>query len=116
MVEELGGIELVEIEVEDPQEHEVLVRVEATGVCHSDLHVLETGFSHPPPILLGHEGAGVVEAVGPGVGTVGVGDRVVIGWRAPCGDVPLVRAWRRAPLPDARRRRAARAAHRRPRR
>jgi S-(hydroxymethyl)mycothiol dehydrogenase len=86
VVEELGGIELVEIEVEDPQEHEVLVRVEATGVCHSDLHVLETGFSHPTPILLGHEGAGVVEAVGPGVGTVSVGDRVVVGWRAPCGD------------------------------
>ena len=55
MVEELGGIELVEIEVEDPQRHEVLVRVEASGVCHSDLHVVETGFSHPPPILLGHE-------------------------------------------------------------
>ena len=86
MVEELGGLELVEIEVEDPHEHEVLVRIEASGVCHSDLHVLETGFSHPPPILLGHEGAGVVEAVGPGVETVGVGDRVVIGWRAPCGE------------------------------
>ena len=45
VVEELGGLELVEIEVEDPHEHEVLVRVEASGVCHSDLHVLETGFS-----------------------------------------------------------------------
>ena len=86
MVEELGGIELVEIEVDQPQKHEVLVRIEATGVCHSDLHVLETGFSHPPPILLGHEGAGVVEAVGPGVETVSVGQRVVIGWRAPCGE------------------------------
>ena len=86
MVEELGGLELVEIEVEEPDGHEVLVRVEASGVCHSDLHVLETGFSHPPPILLGHEGAGVVEAVGPGVETSAVGDRVVIGWRAPCGE------------------------------
>ena len=45
----------VEIEVDEAEAHEVLVRVEATGVCHSDLHVMETGFSHPPPILLGHE-------------------------------------------------------------
>ena len=88
VVEELGGLELVEIEVDEPEAHEVLVRVEATGVCHSDLHVMETGFSHPPPILLGHEGAGVVERVGPGVETIAEGDRVIVGWRAPCGECP----------------------------
>ena len=86
MVEELGSLELVEVEIEEPEAHEVLVRIEATGVCHSDLHVLETGFSHPPPILLGHEGAGVVESIGDGVESVAVGDHVVIGWRAPCGE------------------------------
>jgi S-(hydroxymethyl)mycothiol dehydrogenase len=86
VVEELGSLELVELQVDEPEAHEVLVRLEATGVCHSDLHILETGFSHPPPVLLGHEGAGVVEAVGPGVESVVVGERVVIGWRAPCGD------------------------------
>jgi S-(hydroxymethyl)mycothiol dehydrogenase len=86
VVEEVGTLELVELEVEQPAAHEVLVRLEATGVCHSDLHILETGFSHPPPVLLGHEGAGVVEAVGPDVESVAVGDRVVIGWRAPCGE------------------------------
>jgi S-(hydroxymethyl)mycothiol dehydrogenase len=86
VVEELGAHELVELEVEDPEANEVLVRIEATGVCHSDLHVQQTGFSHPLPVLLGHEGAGVVEAVGPGVESVAVGERVVIGWRAPCGE------------------------------
>ena len=50
------------------------MRIDATGVCHSDLHVLETGFNHPLPVLLGHEGAGVVEAVGEGVETVDVGE------------------------------------------
>lgn len=86
VVEEVGSLELVELEVEPPAAHEVLVAIEATGVCHSDLHILETGFSHPFPVLLGHEGAGVVEAIGPGVESVAVGDRVVIGWRAPCGE------------------------------
>jgi Zn-dependent alcohol dehydrogenase len=63
------------------------VRVEVCGVCHTDLHVVETGgWGMPFPILLGHEGAGVVEEVGEGVTSVAPGDRVVIAWRAPCGD------------------------------
>ena len=85
VVSELGRLDIVEVEVEPPEAHEVSVRIEATGVCHSDLHILETGFNHPLPVLLGHEGAGVVEAVGAGVESVDVGDRVVVGWRAPCG-------------------------------
>jgi S-(hydroxymethyl)mycothiol dehydrogenase len=65
----------------------VQVRVEACGVCHTDLHVVETGgWGMRFPILLGHEGAGVVEEVGEGVSSVAAGDRVVIAWRAPCGD------------------------------
>jgi S-(hydroxymethyl)mycothiol dehydrogenase len=76
-----------EITVEAPGAAEVQVRVEACGVCHTDLHVVETGgWGMRFPILLGHEGAGVVEAVGEGVTTVAPGDRVVIAWRAPCGD------------------------------
>jgi S-(hydroxymethyl)mycothiol dehydrogenase len=86
VVRELGRLEVVEVDVEAPEAHEVLVKLDATGVCHSDLHILETGFNHPLPVLLGHEGAGVVEAVGPDVERVGVGDRVVVGWRAPCGE------------------------------
>jgi S-(hydroxymethyl)mycothiol dehydrogenase len=76
-----------EITVEAPGAGEVQIRVEACGVCHTDLHVVETdGWGMKFPILLGHEGAGVVEATGEGVTTVEPGDRVVIAWRAPCGD------------------------------
>jgi S-(hydroxymethyl)mycothiol dehydrogenase len=76
-----------EITLDPPGANEVQVRVEACGVCHSDLHVVETnGWGMKFPILLGHEGAGIVEEVGPGVMSVAPGDRVVIAWRAPCGD------------------------------
>ncbi len=76
-----------EITLDAPGPNEVQVRVEACGVCHTDLHVVETGgWGMKFPILLGHEGAGVVEEVGEGVTSVTPGDRVVIAWRAPCGD------------------------------
>jgi S-(hydroxymethyl)mycothiol dehydrogenase len=76
-----------EITLEPVGAGEVQVRVEACGVCHTDLHVVETaGWGMRFPILLGHEGAGVVEEVGEGVTGVAPGDRVVIAWRAPCGD------------------------------
>ena len=76
-----------EITLDPPGANEVQVRVEACGVCHTDLHVVETGgWGMPFPILLGHEGAGVVEEVGAEVTSVAPGDRVVIAWRAPCGD------------------------------
>jgi S-(hydroxymethyl)mycothiol dehydrogenase len=85
---EPGARPLVEeITLEPPGAAEVQVRVEACGVCHTDLHVVETdGWGMRFPILLGHEGAGVVEEVGEGVTDVAPGDRVVIAWRAPCGD------------------------------
>ena len=63
-----GRVALEEIRVEPPGPGEVLVRIEATGVCHSDAHVIaENGWHHAFPILLGHEGAGTVAAVGEGV-------------------------------------------------
>ncbi len=68
-----------------PRDHEVRVRIRASGICHSDWHVVTGHLPLPVPIVLGHEGAGVVEALGPGVSRVRVGDRVVIGWVAPCG-------------------------------
>ena len=82
---EVGRFGLADIEVDPPGPNEVTVRIEASGVCHSDLHVAQTGWAHRLPVLLGHEGAGVVEAVGEGVDSVAVGDRVVLGWRSPCG-------------------------------
>jgi S-(hydroxymethyl)mycothiol dehydrogenase len=76
-----------EITLDPPGPHEVQVRVEACGVCHTDLHVVEAdGWGMRFPILLGHEGAGVVEEIGEGVTGVAPGDQVVIAWRAPCGD------------------------------
>ena len=82
---EVGRFGVADIEVDPPGPNEVTVRIEASGVCHSDLHVAQTGWAHRLPVLLGHEGAGVVEAVGEGVDSVAVGDRVVLGWRSPCG-------------------------------
>ncbi len=70
--------------VDAPGPGEVLVRVQASGVCHTDLHI-RNGAIGTLPILLGHEGAGIVEAVGPGVEQPKVGDYVVLAWRAPCG-------------------------------
>lgn len=76
-----------ELTVDPPGPREVLVRVHACGLCHSDLHVVETrGWGMRFPILLGHEGAGVVEEVGDEVTSVVPGDRVVLAWRAPCGE------------------------------
>jgi len=76
-----------EIALDPPGVNEVQVRIEACGVCHSDLHVVQhDGWGLPFPILLGHEGAGVVEEVGADVTSVAPGDRVVVAWRAPCGD------------------------------
>jgi len=78
-----------EIVLDPPGPREVVVRVEACGLCHSDAHVLETGgWGMDFPILLGHEGAGVVEEVGPDVTALAPGDRVVVAWRAPCGRCP----------------------------
>jgi S-(hydroxymethyl)mycothiol dehydrogenase len=84
-----GHLAVAEFELDPPGAGEALVRIEASGVCHTDLHVLQTGgWGHQLPVLLGHEGAGVVEAVGEGVEHVGAGDRVVVGWRSPCGKCP----------------------------
>ena len=81
-----GSVALEEIAVDAPGPGEVLVRIEATGVCHSDLHVIEeNGWGHAFPVLLGHEGAGTVEAVGEGVTGLEPGDRVVLGWKTACG-------------------------------
>jgi S-(hydroxymethyl)mycothiol dehydrogenase len=73
------------IVVPDPDPGEALVKVQACGVCHTDLHYREGGINDDFPFLLGHEAAGVVEAVGDGVTTVSPGDFVVLNWRAVCG-------------------------------
>jgi S-(hydroxymethyl)mycothiol dehydrogenase len=78
-------VQVTEVVVPDPGPGEVLVRVRACGVCHTDLHYREGAINDEFPFLLGHEAAGTVESVGPGVAGVAPGDYVVIAWRAPCG-------------------------------
>ena len=78
-------VEVVTVNVPDPGPGEALVRVQACGVCHTDLHYREGGISDDFPFLLGHEAAGVVEAVGPDVTNVAPGDFVILNWRAVCG-------------------------------
>ncbi|MEU7900655.1 S-(hydroxymethyl)mycothiol dehydrogenase [Nonomuraea sp. NPDC049152] len=78
-------VSLETILVPDPGPGEALVKVQACGVCHTDLHYREGGISDDFPFLLGHEAAGVVEAVGPDVTDVAPGDFVILNWRAVCG-------------------------------
>jgi S-(hydroxymethyl)mycothiol dehydrogenase len=78
-------VELVTVVVPDPGPGEALVRVQACGVCHTDLHYREGAITDEFPFLLGHEAAGIVEAVGPDVTGLAPGDFVVLAWRAPCG-------------------------------
>jgi S-(hydroxymethyl)mycothiol dehydrogenase len=79
-------VEVTTIVVPGPGPGEAVVRVQACGVCHTDLHYREGGISDDFPFLLGHEAAGVVEEVGEGVGDVAPGDFVVLNWRAVCGN------------------------------
>jgi S-(hydroxymethyl)mycothiol dehydrogenase len=78
-------VEVATIVVPDPGPGEAVVRVQACGVCHTDLHYREGGITDDYPFLLGHEAAGIVEQVGPGVTDVEPGDFVVLNWRAVCG-------------------------------
>src|SRR5215468_3218649 len=80
--------------VPEPGPGEAVVRVQACGVCHTDLHYREGGINDDFPFLLGHEAAGTVEAVGPGVTEVAPGDFVILNWRAVCGQCRACRRGR----------------------
>ncbi|HEU5427041.1 MAG TPA: S-(hydroxymethyl)mycothiol dehydrogenase [Actinocrinis sp.] len=79
-------VSLETVLVPDPGPGEAVVRVQACGVCHTDLHYREGGISDEFPFLLGHEASGVVEALGEGVTGLAVGDFVILNWRAVCGN------------------------------
>lgn len=83
---ETRPLDLVELELDEPGPGELLVRIEAAGLCHSDLSVVDGARPRPVPMLLGHEAAGIVEAVGPGVDDVPVGTRVVTTFLPRCGE------------------------------
>ena len=87
-------VEVLPILVPDPGPGEVLVTVQACGVCHTDLHYRDGAIGDEFPYLLGHEAAGVIEAVGPGVTDLTPGDYVVLAWRAPCGQCRACRRGR----------------------
>ncbi|WP_446223450.1 S-(hydroxymethyl)mycothiol dehydrogenase [Nocardia sp. IBHARD005] len=87
-------VETVDIVIPDPGPHDVVVRVQACGVCHTDLHYREGGINDEFPFLLGHEAAGVVESVGDAVTHVAEGDFVVLNWRAVCGECRACRRGR----------------------
>src|SRR5260370_37935273 len=71
------GVEIEMLDLEEPRTHEVRVRYLASGVCHSDLHHIQGLVPHPSPVVYGHEGAGIVEAVGPRTSGGRVGDPVL---------------------------------------
>ncbi|MCA3721887.1 alcohol dehydrogenase catalytic domain-containing protein, partial [Phenylobacterium sp.] len=78
-------LQIEDVQINKPGPREVLVRTKAAGLCHSDLHFMEGSYPHPLPAVLGHESAGVVEAVGSEVRTVKPGDHVITCLSAYCG-------------------------------
>jgi Zn-dependent alcohol dehydrogenase len=86
VLREVGGpIEIEQLELGAPRAGEVLVKIAAAGVCHSDWHIVRGATQHPLPVVLGHEGAGIVQEVGPGVTNVWPGQHVSLNWAPNCG-------------------------------
>ena len=85
VLEDVGRPAVIrELDLIEPRAGEVRVRMLASGVCHSDLHVRDGEWDRPTPIVMGHEGAGIVEAAGPGVDSPRVGELVALSWLVPC--------------------------------
>src|SRR5881397_2705652 len=89
-------LEVVDVEQQGPQAGEARVRVMATGVCHSDWHVINGDWTLPLPMVLGHEAAGIVEEVGPGVSTVRRGDHIIFSFPRSAAAASTVRAGARS--------------------
>jgi S-(hydroxymethyl)glutathione dehydrogenase / alcohol dehydrogenase len=89
-------VRVKEVELGRPRAGEVEVAVAAAGVCHSDLHIVLGEWPHPTPVVLGHEGSGIVVAVGPDVTALALGDHVVLSWVAACGQCRYCRLGRPA--------------------
>ncbi len=85
-------VKFTDIELAGPKAGEVRVKIAAAGVCHSDLHVKRGEWEVPAPLVMGHEGSGVVTELGEGVTTLAVGDHVVLSWVPPCGECRYCRS------------------------
>ena len=96
LMREPGRLEVEELEMEEPRADEVVVRMTAVGVCGTDLHSYKGEWDRPTPIVLGHEGAGIVESIGAEVDGVREGDRVVLSWAPACGECGACRRHRPA--------------------
>jgi Zn-dependent alcohol dehydrogenase len=92
------AVSIEDLTLDPPKAGEVLVRILASGVCHSDLHVRDAEWPRPGPFVIGHEGAGIIEALGPGVDPaatgLALGRLVALSWYAPCGHCPACHAGR----------------------
>jgi S-(hydroxymethyl)glutathione dehydrogenase/alcohol dehydrogenase len=89
ILEELNKpLTIEQVELDEPKDKEVLVKLVATGVCHTDIHCIKGDLATSPPVVLGHEGAGIVEKVGNAVTTVQPGDKVVLTVAPYCGKCP----------------------------
>ncbi len=87
VLDQVGGkLSVREVDLQAPQAGEVLVKIAACGVCHSDWHLVTGETKHPLPAVLGHEGAGVITELGAGVTTLSVGDHVALNWAPYCGE------------------------------
>lgn len=87
-------LKVEEVTYREPREHEVMIKLAACGVCHSDLSILNELYPCPTPVILGHEAAGVVVEVGPNVKGISKGDHVVGLWRPSCGECRYCRSGR----------------------
>lgn len=85
-------IEVAEVDLAKPGAGEVRVKIAAAGVCHSDLHVKRGEWDAPAPLVMGHEGSGVVTELGEGVSSLAIGDHVVLSWVPPCGECRYCRS------------------------
>ena len=106
VLERSGAVTRIEdLSIDEPRAGEVRVRMLASGVCHSDLHVRDGDWDRPGPVVIGHEGAGIVEALGPGVDPaatgLNVGRLVALAWTVPCGRCRSCRAGRTWECPDS---------------
>jgi len=86
LTEPNGKFQIEELDLQNPGPGEVLVKLVASGVCHSDWHVAIGTTKHPMPCVTGHEGAGIVKGVGEGVTNLRLGDHVVLSWTPDCGE------------------------------
>jgi S-(hydroxymethyl)glutathione dehydrogenase/alcohol dehydrogenase len=80
------GVRVREVNLAPPGPHEVEVAIAAAGVCHSDLHMVRGEWAHRTPVVLGHEGSGVITAIGEAVPDLSIGDHVVLSWVPSCGE------------------------------